>query len=103
MQVRWKLLKATTKALREADKKRAKEVAATKLASDQEVMEVEARAIKAEKALAEVSKRQMQHEEVIVQWIDDLLPSIGSKCSLPIGLYYFLCFRRPAFLLVMSS
>jgi hypothetical protein len=26
------------------------------------------------------------------KWIDDLLTSIGSKCSLPVGLYYFLCF-----------
>jgi hypothetical protein len=82
-------LKATTKALGEADKKRVKEVAATKLAADQVVKETEARAIKAEKALAEVSKRQTQCEEVVVKRIDDLLTS---KCSLPVDLYCLLCF-----------
>jgi hypothetical protein len=48
-------LETTTKALEEADNKRAKEVAATKLATDQAVKEAEARAIKAKKSLAEVS------------------------------------------------
>jgi hypothetical protein len=53
-------LKTTTKALEEADNKRAEEVAATKLATDQAVKEAEARAIKAKKSLAEVSQRQTQ-------------------------------------------
>jgi hypothetical protein len=47
--------KTTTKALEEAENKRAKEVAAAKLATDQTVKEAEARAIKAEETLAEVS------------------------------------------------
>jgi hypothetical protein len=42
-------LKTTTKALEEADNKRAEEVASAKLAADQAVKEVEARAIKAKK------------------------------------------------------
>jgi biopolymer transport protein ExbB/TolQ len=75
-------LKATTKALEEAHKKCAKEVAATKLAANQAVKEVEARAINAEKALAKVSKRQTQHEEAVVKRIDDLLTSFGSKYHL---------------------
>jgi hypothetical protein len=85
-------LKANTKALGEADKKCAKEVAATEFATDQAVKEAEARAIKAEKSLAEVLKRQTQCEEVVVKRINDLLTSIGSKCSLPVDLYCLLCF-----------
>jgi hypothetical protein len=42
-------LKASTKALGEADKKRDDKVAATKLAADQAVKEAEARATKAKK------------------------------------------------------
>jgi Skp family chaperone for outer membrane proteins len=80
-------LKATTKALGEADKKCAEEVAATKLTTNQEVKEAEARANKTKKSLAEVSKRQTQREEAIVKRINDLLTSISSKCSLPVGLY----------------
>jgi hypothetical protein len=91
--VRWKLnSKPAPRLWGEADKKRAKEVAATKFATDHAVKEAEARAIKAKKSLAEVLKRQTQREEVVVKWINDLLTSIGSKCSLPVHLYCLLCF-----------
>jgi membrane protein involved in colicin uptake len=73
-------LKTTTKALEEANNKRAEEVASAKLAADQAVKEVEARAIKAKKPVAEVSQKQSKHEEAIVKCIDDLLTSFGSKC-----------------------
>jgi hypothetical protein len=75
-------LKATTKALGEADKKHAEEVVATKLAADWAVKEAEARATKAEKGIAEVSKKQSRREEAIVKCIDDLLTSFGSKYRL---------------------
>jgi predicted KAP-like P-loop ATPase len=83
-------LKTTTKDLEEADKKRAKEVVATKLASDQAVKEVEARAIKVEKALAKVSQRQTQHEEAVAKRIDDLLTSFGSKYNLTLSSFVLL-------------
>jgi Skp family chaperone for outer membrane proteins len=81
-------LKATAKALKEADKKRTKEVAAAKLSIDQAVKEANARATKAKKAVAEVSQRQTSHEEAVVKRIDDILTSIGSKCSLTFVFYY---------------
>jgi biopolymer transport protein ExbB/TolQ len=96
-------LKTATKALGEADKKHAEEVAATKLVTDQAVKEAEARATKAKKALDEVSKKQARREEVVVKRIDDLLTSIGSKCSFPVVLHFLCVFHRPVFLLVMSS
>jgi hypothetical protein len=83
-------LKATTKAMGEANKKCAEEVVATKLVVDQAGKEAEARAITAKKALAELSKKQTQREEAVVKRIDDLLTSFGSKCSLPVVLHY--CF-----------
>jgi ABC-type protease/lipase transport system fused ATPase/permease subunit len=60
-------LKTTSKALQEADEKRAKEVSAAKVSTDKAVKSAEARAIKAEKALAEVSQRQAKHEEDVVK------------------------------------
>jgi Skp family chaperone for outer membrane proteins len=80
-------LKATAKALKEADEKHIKEVAAAKLSVDQAVKEANARATKAEKALAEVSQRHANHEEAVVKRIDDILTSIGSKCSLTFVFY----------------
>jgi hypothetical protein len=53
----------------------------------QAVKEADARATKANKALAEVSQRQSSREEAIVKWIDDILTSIGSKCSLDFVFY----------------
>jgi hypothetical protein len=61
-------LKASTKALGEADKKHGDKVAATNLASDRAVKEAEARATK-----AEISKKQSECEEAVVKHIDDLL------------------------------
>jgi biopolymer transport protein ExbB/TolQ len=60
-------LKTTTKALKEADEKHAKEVSAAKLSIDQAIKEVDTRAIKAKKALAEVSQRQASREEAVVK------------------------------------
>jgi Flp pilus assembly protein TadB len=77
-------LKATTKALEEADNKHAKEVAATKLASYQADKEAEARDNKAKRALAEVSQRQTKREEAVVKRIDHLMTSFGSKCCLAV-------------------
>jgi hypothetical protein len=82
-------LKATTKALEEADKKHTKEGAATKLAANHAVQEAEARAIKAEKSLAKVSQSQSKCEEVVVKCIDDLLTSIGSKYHLILNVIVF--------------
>jgi Flp pilus assembly protein TadB len=75
-------LKASTKALGGDDKKRADEVAATKLATDRAVKEAEARATKAKKSLAEISKKQSQCKEAIIKRIDDLLTTFGSKYRL---------------------
>jgi hypothetical protein len=80
-------LKATVKALEEADDKSAKEVAAGKLAANQVVKETEARDTKAEKAVVEVSQKQSKQKEVVVKRLDDLLTSIGSMCFLPVKLY----------------
>jgi hypothetical protein len=60
-------LKTTSRALKEADEKRAKEVTAIKVSADKAVKEAQARATKAEKALAEVSQRQAKHEEDVVK------------------------------------
>jgi hypothetical protein len=60
-------LKTTSKALKEADEKRAKEVSAANVSTDKEVKAAEARAIKAEKALAKVSQTQAKHEEDVVK------------------------------------
>jgi hypothetical protein len=60
-------LKTTSKALKEADEKCAKEVTAAKASADKAVKAAEARAIKAEKALAEVSQRQAKREEGVVK------------------------------------
>jgi Fe2+ transport system protein B len=75
-------LKASTKALGEADKKHADEVAATKLAADRAVKEAEARETKAKKALAKISKKQSQREEAVAKRIDDLLTTFGIKYRL---------------------
>jgi O-acetyl-ADP-ribose deacetylase (regulator of RNase III) len=80
-------LKATTNALKEANEKHVKEVAAAKLSADQAFKEANARATKAKKALAKVSQRHASHEEVVVKRIDDILTSIGSKCSLTFVFY----------------
>jgi hypothetical protein len=92
-------LKTTTKALKEANEKRAKEVSATKISADKAVKEAEARAIKAEKALAEVSQRQVSREEAVVKRLDDILTSVGSKCSFAFAFYCFFPFCRHVFLL----
>jgi hypothetical protein len=60
-------LKTTSKAFKEADEKRAKEVSVAKVSADKAVKEAEARAIKAEKALVEVSQRQAKREEDVVK------------------------------------
>jgi hypothetical protein len=60
-------LKTTSKALKEADEKHAKEVSAAKVSADKAVQAAEARAIKAKKALAEVTQRQAKHEEDVVK------------------------------------
>jgi 4-hydroxyphenylpyruvate dioxygenase-like putative hemolysin len=75
-------LKAITKAMGEADKKHAKEVAATILAAGWVVKEAEARMTKAKKNLAKVSKKQSRREEAVIKRIDDLLTSFGSKYRL---------------------
>jgi Skp family chaperone for outer membrane proteins len=75
-------LKTTSKALKEADEKRTKEVCATKASADKAVKAAEAMAIKAEKALAEVSQRKAKREEDVVKQLDDILTSVGSKFSL---------------------
>jgi predicted KAP-like P-loop ATPase len=75
-------LKTTSKALKEADEKRVKEVSTAKVSADKAVKEAEARAIKAEKSLAEVSQRQAKREEDVVKRLDDILTSVGSKYSL---------------------
>jgi Flp pilus assembly protein TadB len=93
-------LKATTKALKEANKKHAKEVAAAKLSANQAVKEGEARATKAEKALAEVSQRQASREEDVVKWIDDILTCVGSKWFVTF-VFYCLPLCRHVFLLVV--
>jgi hypothetical protein len=80
-------LKATAKALKEADKKRAKEVVVATFSVDQAVKEASVRATKFEKALAEVSQRQASHEEAVVKWINDIITSIGSKFSLTFIFY----------------
>jgi hypothetical protein len=82
-------LKASTKALGEADKKFADKVAATKLATDQAVKEVEARATKAKKTLDKISKKLSQCEEAIIKCIDYLLTAFGSKYRLIVSSLVF--------------
>jgi hypothetical protein len=60
-------LKTTSKALKEADEKHAKEVSAAKVSAEKAAKATEARAIKAKKALAEVSQRHAKHEEDVVK------------------------------------
>jgi hypothetical protein len=72
-------LKTTSKALKEADEKRAKEVSTVKVSTDKAVREAEARAVKAKKALTEVSQRQAKREEDVVKRLDDILTTVGSK------------------------
>jgi hypothetical protein len=79
-------LKTTSKALKEADEKRAKEVSAAKVSADKAVKAAEARAIKAEKALSEVSQSQAKREEDVVKRLDDIL-AFGSKFSLAFVFY----------------
>jgi hypothetical protein len=74
-------LKTTSKALKEADEKRAKELSAANVSADKVVKAAEARAIKAEKTLAEVSRRQAKCEEDVVKRLDDILTSVGSRFS----------------------
>jgi biopolymer transport protein ExbB/TolQ len=71
-------LKTTSKALKEADEKHAKEVSAAKVSAEKAAKATEARAIKAEKALAEVSQRHAKHEEDVVKRLDVILTSVGS-------------------------
>jgi DNA anti-recombination protein RmuC len=85
-------LKTTTKALKEADEKLAKEMSAAKNFIDKVVKEAEARATKAKKAFAEVSQRQASREEAVVKRLDDILTSVGSKCSLAFVFYCFVPF-----------
>jgi hypothetical protein len=80
-------LKTTSQALKEADEKRAKEVAAAKVSADKAIKAAEARAVKAKKMLAEDSQRQAKREEDIVQRIDVIITSIGSKFSLAFVFY----------------
>jgi hypothetical protein len=82
-------LKAITQAVGEADKKRAEEVAATKLAADWAVKEAEARATKVEKSLAKISKKQSQCKEAAVKRIDDLLNAFDSKYRLIVSSLVF--------------
>jgi Fe2+ transport system protein B len=82
-------LKTTSKALKEADEKCAKEVSAAKISADKAVKAAEASASKAKKALAKVSQSQAKHEEDVVKRLDDILTSVGSKFSL---VFVFYCF-----------
>jgi chromosome segregation ATPase len=66
-------LKATSKALKEAD--------AAKASANKAAKAAEARAIKAEKALAEVSQKPAKREEDVVKQLDAILTSVGSKFS----------------------
>jgi hypothetical protein len=68
--------------LGEADKKRADEVATTKLAADRAVKEAEVRVTRAKKAMAKISKKQSQRKEAIIKRFDDLLTAFGSKYRL---------------------
>jgi biopolymer transport protein ExbB/TolQ len=90
-------LKTISKALKEADEKRAKEVSAAKVSTDKAVKAVEARAIKAKKALAGISKRQSKREEDVVKRLDDILTSVGSKYSLAFVFLSFIPICRHAF------
>jgi Skp family chaperone for outer membrane proteins len=90
-------LKTTSKALKEADEKRAKEVSAAKVSADNAVKAAEARAIKAERALAEVSQRQAKREKDVVKRLDDILTSVGSKYPLAFVFYCFIPICRHAF------
>jgi biopolymer transport protein ExbB/TolQ len=72
-------LKTTSKALKEANEKPAKEVSDAKVSTDKAAKATEARAIKAEKALAEVSQRHAKREEDVAKRLDDILMSVGSK------------------------
>jgi hypothetical protein len=69
-------LSASNKALEEAKTR----LAAAEAKRIEEVAAVEARAAKAEKALVETNQRQSKHKQVVVECIDTLSTSFGSKC-----------------------
>jgi hypothetical protein len=64
-------LKITSKALKDAN--------ATRTSTKKAAKAAEARACKADKALAEVAQKQTNREGAIVQWLDAIVASIGSK------------------------
>jgi hypothetical protein len=82
-------LKATTKALGEADKKRDEEVVATKLAANQAVKEAEAGAMKSKKSLAEVPRGRRNAKKSL---LDGLVVSVLFLLAFTIFV-----FRRPVF------
>jgi hypothetical protein len=64
-------LKSTSKALKDAN--------AAKILVEKATKAVEARASKAEKALSEVAKMQATHEGAVVERLDAIFASVGSK------------------------
>jgi hypothetical protein len=94
-------LKTTSKALKEANEKCAKEVSAAKVSADKAVKEAEARTIKAKKALAKVSQRQAKREEDVVKRLDGILMFVHSKYSLAFVFYCFIPVCQHAFFLLV--
>jgi ABC-type transport system involved in cytochrome bd biosynthesis fused ATPase/permease subunit len=65
-------LKTTTEALKDAN--------TAKVSADKAAKAAETKAKKAEKALAEATQKQAKREQAVVERLDEICTSVGSKC-----------------------
>jgi hypothetical protein len=65
-------LKTTTEALKDAN--------TAKVYADKAAKAAETKAKKAEKALAEATQKQAKYEQAVVERLDEICTSVGSKC-----------------------
>jgi Skp family chaperone for outer membrane proteins len=76
---------AQAKALKDAETR----LTAAEAKHTKDVAAVEAKAAKVEKALAKANQRQSKHEQAVVERIEAMSISFGSKCHLVLDLSYF--------------
>jgi Skp family chaperone for outer membrane proteins len=65
-------LKTTTEALKDAN--------TAKVSAEKAAKEAETNAKNTEKALAEANQKQANREQAVVEWLDEICTSVGSKC-----------------------
>jgi hypothetical protein len=103
-------LKSNTKALEEAptrlaasEAKHKEEFSTAKHTVSQAIEE--ARAATAEDALAKIVRRQSKREEMVAECINALSTSFGSKCFLPLRLYFPFCMNlcRPLYFMMQEN